>query len=346
MRKSTQCTRALASLCPLLILAVSAGLSGCAERTTPAGDGKLIFITNGDSSYWDAAEKGWEAEATKLGRPAQFIRNKSSDATGQIRLLDQIASRSDVAGVAISIVDASATGIIDRLKELGKRIPVVTVDSDCRPEDQGARKAYVGTNNVEAGKVAGRIAKLLQPSGGNWIGFVGNEDADNARARIQGFVEGAGDTFVRLDVLQDQHDQGKARENVRASLNKDVAVLFGIYSYNAPAIAEVAHDAGQRDKLKIVTFDAEENTIRAVEAGQIDATIVQNTYDMGAQSALILDAFAKGDNAKVESLIGSGTELDTKVRVIVPENSSLSDPTIQKVNEFKVYMAKMGLRST
>lgn len=333
----------------LAVLAVGSALLssiGCAEKRPSEGGGKLVFITNGDSSYWDAAEKGWNDATTKLGRQGQFLRNKSADATGQIRLLDQLASRSDVDGVAISIVDASATGIIDRLRELQKRIPVVTVDSDCRPEDQSARNAYVGTDNVEAGKVAGRIAQLLVPEGGKWIGFVGNEDADNARARIQGFVEGAGDKFVRLDVLQDQHDQGKARENVRAALNKDAVLLFGIYSYNAPAIAEVAHDAGQRDKLKIVTFDAEENTIRAIDAGQIDATIVQNTFDMGSQTATLLDAFAKKDNALIEKLIGSGTELDTGVRVIVPENSTLKDPAIQKVNEFKAYMEKMGLRST
>lgn len=322
------------------------GLFGCAERSPAAGGGKLVFITNGDSSYWDAAEKGWNDATLKLGKQGQFLRNKSADATGQIRLLDQLASQSDVQGIAISIVDASATGIIDRLRDLQKRIPVVTVDSDCRPEDQSARNAYVGTDNVEAGKVAGRIAKLLVPDGGKWIGFVGNEDADNARARIQGFVEGAGDKFVRLDVLQDQHDQGKARENVRAALNKDAALLFGIYSYNAPAIAEVTHDAGQRDKVKIVTFDAEENTIRAIDANQIDATIVQNTFDMGSQAATLLDAFSKKDNALVEKLLGSGTELDTGVRVIVPENSTLEDPSIQKVNEFKAYMEKMGLRST
>lgn len=334
------------TLAALVVGSALLGSSGCAEKSPAAGGGKLVFITNGDSSYWDAAEKGWNDATAKLGKQGQFLRNKNADATGQIRLLDQLASRSDVDGVAISIVDASATGIIDRLRELQKRIPVVTVDSDCRPEDQSARNAYVGTDNVEAGKVAGRIAQLLVPDGGKWIGFVGNEDADNARARIQGFVEGAGDKFVRLDVLQDQHDQGKARENVRAALNKDAALLFGIYSYNAPAIAEVTHDAGQRDKLKILTFDAEENTIRAIDANQIDATIVQNTFDMGSQAATLLDAFSKKDNALVEKLLGSGTELDTGVRVIVPESSTLKDPSIQKVNEFKAYMEKMGLRST
>lgn len=334
------------TLAALVVGSALLGSSGCAEKSPAPGGGKLVFITNGDSSYWDAAEKGWNDATAKLGKQGQFLRNKNADATGQIRLLDQLASRSDVDGVAISIVDASATGIIDRLRELQKRIPVVTVDSDCRPEDQSARNAYVGTDNVEAGKVAGRIAQLLVPDGGKWIGFVGNEDADNARARIQGFVEGAGDKFVRLDVLQDQHDQGKARENVRAALNKDAALLFGIYSYNAPAIAEVTHDAGQRDKLKILTFDAEENTIRAIDANQIDATIVQNTFDMGSQAATLLDAFSKKDNALIEKLLGSGTELDTGVRVIVPESSTLKDPSIQKVNEFKAYMEKMGLRST
>jgi ribose transport system substrate-binding protein len=323
------------------------GLAGCAERPNdPAAERKFVFVTNSDSAFWDAAEKGWTEAGEKAGIEPQFLRNKQGDANGQIRILEQIASRTDVAGLAISVVDASAVGIIEKLRAIGQKIPVVTVDSDCKPEDRTARRAYIGTNNEQAGKTAGRIAKLLLPKGGNWIGFVGTEDADNARARIQGFANEAGESFKRLDVFQDQTDQGKARENVRVALNKDVQLLFGIYSYNAPAIAEVVADAQQRDKVKILTFDAEENTLRAILAGQIDATVVQNTFDMGAQAVVLLKAFMDDDKTKLQEMLGSGTELDTKVRVIVPDDSTIDDPNLQKVSDFKEYMNKMGLRST
>jgi ribose transport system substrate-binding protein len=333
----------------LISAALLAGLNiGCNPVPDTAGGlGKrFIFITNGDSSFWDAAEKGWDETCRSKGVIGQFLRNKSGDANGQIQLLDSIISKSDVGGVAISIVDASATGIIDRLRELSEKVPLVTVDSDCQPADRSIRRAYIGTNNKEAGKVAGRIARLLQPKGGSWIGFVGTEDADNARARIEGFTEGAGNAFKRLDVLQDLHDQTKARENVRASLAKNANLLFGIYSYNAPAIAEVVSDANLRDKFKIVTFDAEQNTLLAIEKGEIDATVVQNTFDMGVQCAVLLTAYEKRDEATISSLLGGGTELDTKVRVIVPPKSTLEDPAVQKIDDFKEFMKSKGLKST
>jgi ribose transport system substrate-binding protein len=329
-------------------LSLAGSLTGCdSVPDAPGGLGKrFVFITNGDSSFWDAAEKGWDDSCRSKGMIGQFLRNKKGDANGQIELLESVASKSDVGGLAISIVDAGSTGIIDRLREISGKIPVVTVDSDCKPEDRSIRRAYVGTNNKEAGKVAGRIAHLLAPKGGGWIGFVGHEDADNARARVEGFIEGAGPSFKKMDVLQDLHDQTKARENVRASLAKKAAVLFGIYSYNAPALAEVVNDAGQRDKFKIVTFDAEENTLIAIEKGLLDATVVQNTYDMGAQCAVLLAAYEKRDEPTISSLLGGGTELDTKVRVIVPPKSPVEDPAVQKIDEFKSFLRSKGLKST
>ncbi len=330
------------------IATISGSVGGCNSIPDQVGrvEKRFVFITNGDSSFWDAAEKGWEETCKSKQIYGQFMRNKSGDAAGQIQLLQSVAAKSDVGGVAISVVDAGATGLIDLLKEIGEKIPLITVDSDCKPEDRAVRRAYVGTNNKEAGRVAGRIAKLLRPEGGKWIGFVGTEDADNARSRIEGFVEGAGEGFQRLDVLQDLHDQAKARENVRASLSKPANLLFGIYSYNAPALAEVVADAGQREKFRIVTFDAEENTLRAIEKGEIDATVVQNTYDMGAQCAILLQAYDKEDVGTVKSLLGEGTELDTKVRVIVPADSKLDDPAVQKIDEFKAFMESKGLKST
>jgi ribose transport system substrate-binding protein len=323
--------------------AVLAG-GGCAEKT--AGGARIVFITNGTSPFWDAAEKGWNDKARELGVSAQFLRNNGGDAPGQIALLDQVASRGDVVGLAVSVVDVNAVGLVERLKEIGKRIPVVTVDSDVKPEDRGVRRAYIGTNNLQAGKVAGRIAAQLLPEGGRWIGFVGNKHADNARMRIEGFQQAAGAAFQEVDVMQDDHDPNKAKQNVASSLSKDVQLMFGIYSYNAPAIAEVVAESGRRPQIKIVAFDAEANTVLAVQAGQIDATIVQNTYDMGALCARLLHALANGDQAVVDAMLDGRDEIDTGVRVVVPDDSPLVDESVQKIGEFKKYMASQGLRST
>jgi ribose transport system substrate-binding protein len=334
-------------------------LSGCGKPPEGAGGGaeaagtvsRIVFVTNGDSPFWDAAQKGWEDEAAKLGLKATFLRNKTGDAAGQIRLLDQVLSQSDVRGVAVSVIEASAVGIIDRLRELrANGVEVVTVDSDCNAKDVSARKAYIGTNNHQAGKVAGEIAQRLLPQGGQVVGFVGTMDADNARQRVAGFKEGAGDKLKLVEVMEDQADVSKARENVGAALlkHKELAMPFGIYSYNAPAIAEEVASSGKRDKLKILTFDAEVNTMKAIQAGQIDATIVQNTYDMGAVSARLLGALIKKDSKAVEELLKGGDQIDTGVRIIVPDASALKgkDSRIQTHKEFEAYMQSKGLKST
>lgn len=331
--------------------------SGCArpERGDSPADGKapgrLVFITNSDSTFWDAAEKGFNDATTDLAQKSTFLRNKSKDEAGQIRLLDQVLAQRDVRGVAISVVSASAVGIIDRMRELRKKgVAVTTVDSDTAEADRSARVAYVGTNNLMAGKAAGEAAKLLLPTGGKVVGFVGNTDADNAKQRIQGFKEGAGASFTLVDVMQDNGDESKARDNVRAALlkHKDLAMPFGIWSYDAPAIAEVVGASGKRDKLKIVTFDAEVNTMKALAAGGIDATIVQNTYDMGAVSARLLAALAAKDQPAIDAITKHADQVDTGVRIIVPKNSPLKgkDPRIQTVDEFEQYMKAKGLSST
>jgi ribose transport system substrate-binding protein len=333
------------------------GLCGCgkppesAQNAGAGGSDRIVFITNGDSPFWDAAQKGWEDVATEKGLRATFLRNKTGDAAGQIRLLDGVQSQSDVKGVAVSVIEASAVGIIDRLKELrAKGVEVLTVDSDTAGKDAPARRAYIGTNNLQAGKVAGEIAKLLLPHGGEVVAFVGTMDADNAKQRVDGFKQGAGDKLKLAEVMEDQADAAKARENVAAALlkHKNLAMPFGIYSYDAPAIAEEVAASGKRDKLKILTFDAEVNTMKAIKAGQIDATVVQNTYDMGAVCAQLLAALLKKDQAASEVLLKGSDQIDTGVRVVVPDDSPLKgkDSRIQTHKEFEAYMQSKGLKST
>jgi ribose transport system substrate-binding protein len=329
--------------------------AGCARPTDSADEagkpGRLVFITNSDSTYWDAAEKGMKDACDSMKVPFTFLRNKSGDAQGQIRLLQQALVESDIKGVAVSVIEASAVGITDKLQELrDKGTIVITVDSDTSAKTKDTRAAYVGTNNVEAGSVAGTIARLLLPDGGKVVGFVGSMDADNARERVAGFKDAAGESIRVLEVMEDQGDRSKARQNVEAAVLKheDLAMPFGIWSYNAPAIAEVVTESGKREKLKVLTFDAEEETVKLLKKNAIDATIVQNTYDMGYVSAKLLAALAAEDEAATEELLKGGDKYDTGVRVIVPDGSPLlgKDPHVQAISEFEEYMTSKGLKST
>src|SRR5215831_9408219 len=145
---------------------------------------RFVFITNGNSPFFDAAHKGLLDAAKEFDVEVEMLRNDMSTG-GQIRRLEQVAAQRDVKGVMVSVVEPNASGIIDQMKALrAKGIPVLALDADGQKE---TRDAYIGTNNIEAGRALGGVASQLLPEGGKAVVFVGIRSGQNALERINGF---------------------------------------------------------------------------------------------------------------------------------------------------------------
>lgn len=81
---------------------------------------------------------------------------------------------------------------------------------------------------------------------------------------------------------------------------------------NAPAIVDEVKAAGKRSSLKLVTFDADPNTLLALKEGLLDATAVQNPYMMGYLGVKVLKALLNKDEATVKAVVG---ELGSRIFV-------------------------------
>ena len=331
----------------------SAGKAGAGGKA-PAG-GRIVLVTNGNSDWWSAVEKGMKDAGTKLSADVEMKRNQEGAGTeGQIRLLEEALGASDVKGVAVSAYEPDAPGITDamkKLKDAGKF--VITIDSDVAPSAAETRSFYIGTDNAKAGEVAGKAAQALRPQGGKVAVFVGSASAANAKARLDGFYVGAGEKFVKppVEVFEDQHDMNRALSLPEVAIAKhpDTGVMLGLYSYNAPRIAsEVAKAPEFRKKTTIVTFDLDEQAVAHLEKGEIDVSVCQNPYEIGAQSVALLKALVDGDKAKVDAMFPNGaTTLDTKVRVIVPSaDSPVKMDGVITIKEMKDWLVSKGLKSS
>ncbi len=335
-----------------LFLLVLVSISACSDKqeTSTKASGaserpRFVFVTNSNSPFWDAARKGLDDAAREVGAEVELIRNDSSTA-GQIRRLEQAGAQRDVKGVMVSVVEPSASGIIDQMKALRARgIPVLALDSDGQKD---TRDAYIGTNNVEAGRALGKLAAQLLPEGGKAIAFVGIRSAQNAQERVNGFKEGAGEKIQVIDVMEDAGDVNKARRNVAAALQNhpDLKMLVGIWSYNAPAIVDEVKAAGKRSTLKLVTFDAEPNTLLALKEGALDATAVQNPYLMGYLGVKVLKALLAGDKAAVKSIVGDSGIKDTGIRLVTPDDSRITGQFLVPFSDFKKELDAKGLTSS
>jgi ribose transport system substrate-binding protein len=229
-------------------------------------------------------------------------------------------------------------------------VHVLTIDSDVsRSKFRGSRTAYVGTDNVEAGRVLGRCARALRPDGGEYVTFVGYPEAQNAEERVRGFQEGAGDKFRRDDNMGDQTDRAVAKRNVRTarSNHPNATTFVGIWSYNAPAIVNTLQEDEDQKKKRtytVVVFDAEPQAIKQMGEGWIDAMVVQNPYKMGYDSTRLMKALAQGDQKTVQELLPNlgkegGDIVDTGIKVVVPDDGSALKPAMfdDKAKNIKGY---------
>ncbi len=272
----------------LLSMAV---VAGCNKKTdsskTESPKTRLAFVTNASADFWAYAEAGIaKAEAEFDDIEVEFKVGDGSPAK-QRELVEALLVRG-VKGIAIS--PTNPQGQKDMLNEWAEKAVLITVDSDAADTN---RKFYLGTDNVAAGRQAGELLKEALPDGGKVMVFVGLGDQANAVERYQGLKEAVAGTKIEiLDLRTDEVDFGKARRNAEDTLTKypDIAGMVGLWSYNGPLILEAVKDKGVVDKVKIIAFDEDPRTLKAIDKGEIFGTVVQKPFEFGYQSVKALRA--------------------------------------------------------
>ncbi|MFN9367504.1 MAG: substrate-binding domain-containing protein [Planctomycetia bacterium] len=361
---------ALLAVATLLPLLAGCGSGGPASPTV--GTKRFVFLTNTDDPFWDACNAGLVEGAKQVGLAAKNLRMvmEKNDATtqGQIERLRQFGSQADIVGVAVSAIQADNAALAEEMRNLAKKgIKVITVDGDLNREKfRDARAYYVGSDNAVAGRLLGQATKaILAARGkdrGGYVQFVGFTDNDNARSRMDGVRDALGTGYTEVDRMADQTDLSRARDNVRTALGNhpDVVALFGIWSYNAPAIAEVVEERSVRDRLTIATFDAQAAALDRMAAGKIDVMVVQNPFEMGVQTVRLLLAMHTDDTATLAEMFPNaagpdGDVFTTGLRVVVPDEKPLLERDqielaqpfeFLSLSAFRAWLAKYGLSSS
>jgi len=284
-------------LLTLLIAGCQPGPSG-GNGTGGAGTKhKLAFVTNNASDFWTIARKGTEKAAKEIPNiEVEFRIPADGTAAEQQRVVDDLLARG-IHGIAISPVDPkNQTAMLNRAA--GQTL-VVTQDSDA-PDSN--RTCYIGTDNVAAGRQAGELVKEALPQGGKIMVFVGVLDAANAQQRYQGLKEAlAGSNVQIIDVRTDNTERVRAKANAADTLVNypDIAGMVGLWSYNGPAILAAVREANKLDKVKIIAFDEEDDTLTGLKEGAIYATVVQQPFEFGFRSMELMAKYLDGDKSVV-----------------------------------------------
>jgi ribose transport system substrate-binding protein len=256
----------------------------------------FAFVTNNSSDFWKIAAAGVRKAEVDFGVKAEMFIPLKGEVSDQQHFLEDILVQ-DFNGVAISpLTPDSMTSLLDRVAD---KMPLVCHDSDA---PKSKRKSYIGTNNVVAGRAAGEAgAAALKAAGitkGKVAIFVGRIDVANAAERKQG-VEEVLSKNPALDILPvflDGTDRSKAKKNVEDALVRypDLVLTIGLWSYNGGCLSSSIGASARAKKPIIISFDEEEETLKAVQDGIIDSTIVQKPFEFGYQSMKLLKDLADG----------------------------------------------------
>ncbi len=301
--------------CRWLVLVLVAQLCGCGHPPTPAPQPAAIktfvILAPQVTPFWEAVKAGMQhaAAAPELASGGYQAVLETGDGTvkAQIAQLQRLADRTDLAGVAISAVEAASESLADEMKKIGaKGIPVITIDSDLDPKKfRDCRQAYVGSDNRKLGTSLAEAATVLS-AGGGYLMFTGNPQAQRSIDRIQGFAEGGRDRWKCLRTVEDRFDlvlvRLQVREAVRLFSNK-LSVVVALESGPALAAAAAVRELGSRNDLKVLAGDSELKTIDAVAQDMLDAWVLQSPYEMGDSAVALLHALHTKNEPHVQRLL-------------------------------------------
>ena len=107
-----------------------------------------------------------------------------------------------------------------------------------------------------------------------------------------------------------------------------------------------------------MAFDAEPIAIQEIGAGNIDAMVVQNPYEMGYQGVRLMKALYENDQKTVQTMFPrhgqpDGDLYDTGLKVVVPNDKSPLGPALfgpksefLTLDKFKAWLSKYRLEGS
>ncbi|MGP4040088.1 sugar-binding protein [Gracilibacillus sp. D59] len=241
-----------------------------------------------DHDYWRLVGEGAKDMEKKYDVFVEYEGPRRSNPEEQLKLLD-IAMKSKVDGIIVQALNDKFLPVINQAVEQG--IPVITIDTDA-PDSK--RSAYIGTDNYEAGKLAGKT--LVEDTGGKaTVGIItGSYDNAHHQLRVEGFRDVVekepGIDIVAIEESNITRVIAEEKTHNMLSDHPEITALYGTSALDGIGMVAAAESLGVEESLYMIAFDTLPSNIALLEKGKIDVLIGQKPYEMGFRSVeLMLD---------------------------------------------------------
>jgi len=287
----------------------SSGASATTPASSAGGAAKIAFITKFPVAFFTAMDdsaKAW-ASAHSGVDISYFSCKTPKDVACQTAQIEDAVTK----GFQAIVITPMGPEVVPAMNAAAdKGVKVVLVDNNL---DQFTKKtAVAATDNVKGGQAAGAYLKSVLKSG-DTIGLMeGVRGVPALDARIQGVKDALAGTGVKVITggAETKCDAAQGATVAEDLLTREpnLTAIYSACDDPAIAAAKVAKQKGK--KVLIMGYDGLPDAAKAIQAGDMQATIAQFP---GKMAALGVEAAVNAVQGKtVEPFIDTGTELVTK----------------------------------
>jgi len=256
-------------------------------------------------------KNGVQKAADELGVEL-YITDAQDDPTVQMKDVENLITKKPDC-IIIDTCDSDA--IVSSIEDCNKAgIPVLTMD---REASGGDVVSHIGYDAIKSGKLAGQYLADTLGKKGNIVELQGIMGTNVAQNRSKGFNEIISQNpdmkIVACQVADFDRAKGMSvMENILQANDH----IDGLYAANDEMLLgalEAIEAAGRLDEITMIGCDAIDDTIEAIKAGKVEATIAEPPFFLG--KAILKTAYDYLEGKSVEKYVILDNELVTSKNV-------------------------------
>ena len=307
-----------------LVLAFSMTVCLCACSKTDSKEYIAVIAKAVNSDFWHNVNNGVLSAATEYNVTVTFEGPENEENYYAQNSLIENAVKNGADAIVLSAIDYN-NSVATVNAAVREGVKVIAIDSDVNSD---AVSLFIGTDNIAAGKEAGKAAvDGFSADSEIIIGLVNyNANTDNGNQREKGFREYIGtvsNARIAASVTAESNEKSAtAAAEKLLKQNPRINVIVGFNEWMTLGVGNAVKNLGLSKKVRSVGFDSNLISVGMLETGEMDALIVQNPFAIGYLGVEKAAALISG-----ESLPSS--EIYTDVTTVTKEN--IFDNDIQKI---------------
>ena len=307
-----------------LVLAFSMTVCLCACSKTDSKEYIAVIAKAVNSDFWHNVNNGVLSAATEYNVTVTFEGPENEENYYAQNSLIENAVKNGADAIVLSAIDYNNS--VDTVNAAVREgVKVIAFDSDVNSD---AVSLFIGTDNIAAGKEAGKAAvDGFSADSEIIIGLVNyNANTDNGNQREKGFREYIGtvsNARIAASVTAESNEESAtAAAEKLLKQNPRINVIVGFNEWMTLGVGNAVKNLGLSKKVRSVGFDSNLISVGMLETGEMDALIVQNPFAIGYLGVEKAAALISGESLP-------SREIYTDVTTVTKEN--IFDNDIQKI---------------